>query len=93
MFCLLLINYHLFWNFHFDYVYLYVGGAQDFWYEKSVAWVKKVGKHCFNPMLKTRKPNISTTPVIENFGFHVFNNGLKFHINYFVLYFYIQYME
>ena len=24
---------------------MYVGGAQDFWYEKSVAWVKKVGKH------------------------------------------------
>ena len=27
--------------------YLYVGGARDFWYEKSGAWVKKVGKHCF----------------------------------------------
>ena len=45
MFRLLLINYHLFGNFHFDYVYLYVGGARDFWYEKSGAWVKKVGKH------------------------------------------------
>ena len=45
MFRLLLINYHLFCNFHFDYVYLYVGGARDFWYEKSGAWVKKVGKH------------------------------------------------
>ena len=25
---------------------MYVGGARDFWYEKSGAWVKKVGKHC-----------------------------------------------
>ena len=55
MFRLLLINYHLFLNFHFDYVYLYVGGARDFWYEKSGAWVKKVGKHCHSPFIKNIK--------------------------------------
>ena len=36
-------------------VYLYVGGARDFWYEKSGAWVKNVGKHWCRVQRKDRQ--------------------------------------
>ena len=33
---------------------MYVGGARDFWYEKSGAWVKNVGNHCYRRIVIIR---------------------------------------
>ena len=84
MFRLLLINYHLFWNFHFDYVYLYVGGARDFWYEKSWAWVKKVGKHCAKHLIEnTESSDFSAKSNRDTSAYqlHSFYLGLLRYIN------------